>query len=105
MSSPTSRSLEMLRKQGWRVDIVERRLTAFVKKDLFGFIDILAIKDDEVLAVQTTSASNVSARVNKIASDELASAVADVRKLGWAIRVHGWRKRKGRWICREVNCS
>lgn len=105
MSSPTSRSLELLRKRGWRVDVVERRLGSFVTKDLFGFIDLLAIKDEEVLAVQTTSSSNVAARVKKIGSVDLEGALADVRKLGWSIHVHGWAKRKGRWTCREVNIS
>jgi hypothetical protein len=106
VSSPTQRSLKYLRNLGYRCDIVERRLGRFVTKDLFGFIDLLAIKDGEVLAVQTTSGSNVAARVAKIASDELADAVADVRKLGWSIHVHGWRKNsKRRYALREIDVS
>lgn len=107
MTSPTSRSLELLRKRGYRVDIVERRIArGFVTKDLFGFIDLLAIRDGQVLAVQTTSGSNVAARITKLESDELAGAMADVRALGWTIHVHGWRKLANkRWECREIDVS
>jgi hypothetical protein len=107
MSSPTQRSLKYLRLLGYRVEIVERWIPgANIRRDLFGFIDLLAIKDGEVLAVQTTSGSNVAARVAKIASDELAGAVADVRKLGWSIHVHGWRKNsKRRYVLREIDVS
>jgi hypothetical protein len=41
------------------------------------------------LAVQTTSGSNVSARVKKLTESEL---IGTVRKAGWGIHVHGWRK-------------
>jgi hypothetical protein len=55
------------------------------------------------LAVQTTSGSNVSARVAKIAEAE---ATPDMRAAGWKIVVHGWRKNAaGRWVLREVDCS
>lgn len=104
--SPTQRSLELLRGRGYRVDIVERRIArGFVTKDLFGFIDILAIKGGEVLAVQTTTSAHLAARITKMESDELAGAMADVRALGWTIHAHGWAKRKGRWQCREVDVS
>ena len=63
--SPTSRSLEVLREQGYTVEVVEKwNSFTKTKKDLFGFIDILAIKRDETLAVQAT-ASGVSARLKK----------------------------------------
>ena len=37
-SSPTSRSLDYCRKQGWAFDIWERRITTKIKRDGFGFI-------------------------------------------------------------------
>ena len=87
--SPTSRSLEVLREQGYTVEVVEK-WNSFTKtrKDLFDFIDILAIKRDETLAVQAT-ASGVSARLKKImASDKLPK----VREAGWKVQIWGWRK-------------
>ena len=107
MSSPTQRSLEHLRKGGYLPAVVEKwNMHARIRQDLFGFIDVLAVKDGETLAVQATSDSNVSSRVAKIASEELAEKVAAVRKAGWRIVVHGWRKAaNGRWQLREVDVS
>jgi hypothetical protein len=104
MSSPTSRSLEHLRKQGYLAQVVEKWIPQVKRRvDLFGFVDILAIRDDEVLGVQSTSGDNVASRVTKIAEH---ANVAAVRKAGIRIVVHGWRKNAaGRWTLREVDCS
>lgn len=103
-TSPTQRSLAVLREQGYTVAIVEHwNPFARIRQDLFGFIDLLALKDGETLAVQTTSYSNMSARVKKIAEHELVSVV---RKANWKIVVHGWKKdSKGKWVLREVDVS
>ena len=107
MSSPTSRSLDLLRKDGWTACIVER-YNSFSKRynDLYGFIDVLAMCPRRgFLAVQTTSDSNVTARLAKIA--------AEPRSLTWIeaggrIVVHGWKKggarseKPGKWICRSI---
>lgn len=104
MSSPTSRSLEHLRKQGYVAQVVEKWIPAVKRRqDLYGFIDILAIRDNEVVGVQATSGDNVAARVRKIGEHEL---VGQVRRAGIRILVHGWRKNaSGRWQLREVDCS
>ena len=103
MSSPTQRSLEKLRADGWRAEVVERWIPgANIRKDLWGWVDILALRDGVTLAVQTTSAANVSARVRKIADSD---SLADVRKAGWRIAVWGWRKVGRAWVCREVDLS
>jgi hypothetical protein len=103
-ASPTALTLRHLREQGWTAEVVERWVPgANVRKDLLGFVDVLAIRGGEVLAVQTTTASNVPARVRKIAEAE---HVASVRACGWSIHVHGWAKRDGRWtLAREVDVS
>jgi hypothetical protein len=102
--TPTQRSLAYLREQGYRVAIVERwNPHARIRQDLFGVLDLLAVRDGVTLGVQTTSGSNVSARVKKIADAE---AVPALRQAGWLIHVHGWRKAaNGRWQLREVDCS
>lgn len=101
MSSPTVRSLALLRKRGYYAEVVERWLPfARVRKDFAGFIDILALRPGEVLGVQTTSDSNVSARVNKITEHD---NWPTVQQAGIRVTVHGWKKNaKGRWECREV---
>lgn len=102
--SPTSRSLKHLRDAGYVAEVVERwnHITK-TRKDLFGIADILAIRPDEVLLVQTTSRSNVSARVKKITESPL---LGDIRKAGMGIHVHGWAKMaNGRWEMKLVDCS
>lgn len=102
--SPTQRSLKHLRDQGYRATIVEHwNSFARLRQDLFGIIDILAVKEGETLGVQTTSGSNVSARVQKIADAEV---TPDLRKAGWRLEVHGWRKNaRGKWQLRVVDVS
>jgi len=102
--TPTQRSLKHLRDAGYLVAIVERwNPHARIRQDLFGVLDLVAIRDDVTLGVQTTSGSNVAARVRKIAE---ADAVPALRRAGWALVVHGWRKgSNGRWALREVDCS
>jgi hypothetical protein len=99
--SPTARSLEHLRKFYPLVDIVERRLPhAFITHDRFGIIDLVAVSETEIIAVQTTSAANMASRVAKVAES---AALPILLKVGIRVLIHGWRKNaKGRWTLREV---
>lgn len=102
-SSPTQRSLEYLREQGYFCAIVEK-WNSFTKQrqDLWGWCDILAIRENEVLAVQVTS-TGVAERIKKI---EDSPTVAFVRKAGIRIECHGWRKNsKGRYVLRVEDIS
>ena len=95
-TSPTQLTLKLLRGDGWTAEVVEHwNPHARIRNDLYGFIDVLAVRGPETLAVQTTSHTNVAARIRKIADHPNVGAV---REAGWAIRVHGWRKVKGRWM-------
>ena len=107
--SATQKSLKKLRDEGYLCEVVEKTIPyCFIKKDLFGFIDILAIKNKEVLGVQTTSGSNSAERVHKIEAHE---NYPKVKKAGIKIVVHGWRKLTGKykngnkklyWACKEI---
>ena len=102
--TPTQRSLNHMRDLGYRAQVVEK-FNHITKRraDLFEIGDILAIKEGETVLVQTTSGSNVSSRVKKIAECE---AISDIRSAGWKVIVHGWRKSsRNRWVLREVDCS
>jgi hypothetical protein len=102
-TSPTQLTLKKLREEGYLCQVVEHwNPFARIRQDLFGFIDVLALKENEVLGVQATSYSNVSARVNKIAEHENISAV---RKAGIRVQVWGWRKVNNRWTVRIVDVS
>lgn len=101
--TPMQRTLKWLRENEFVADVTERRIRPTVTKDLFGFIDILAVKDGETHGIQVTSGSNVAARVKKIEDSEHLSAL---REAEWRIWVMGWRKNAaGRWVHRIVDVS
>lgn len=92
MSSPTQRTLKLLRDAGYTAAVVERwQAHAHKRVDLFGFLDLVAIKGDlqGVLGVQATSGSNVAARLTKIGE---ISAAVDWLLAGNRLAVIGWRK-------------
>lgn len=65
-----------------------------VRKDLWGFVDLLAMQPGyPLLAVQTTSGSNMSDRIKKIRGIGLHRTWLDC---GGRIQVIGWRK-----VCRR----
>ena len=97
--TPTQRTLAEMRSRGYACEVVERwNAFAKIRQDLFGFIDVLCLGENEVIGVQATSAGNVAARVRKIAEHDNVSAV---RKAGIRLLVHGWNGDK----LREVNCD
>lgn len=104
--SPTQRSLKLMRDRGYLVAITEKyNPFAKIRQDLFGFIDMLAIKGDETIAIQTTDGTSVSKRINKIQT--LESARLWLESSNRSIVVHGWRKvgprgKRKTWECREV---
>lgn len=105
--TPTQRTLKLLRDQGWTAEIVERwNQYARIRQDFAGFADILAFNSRAsrgVLAVQTTSGTNLAARRAKILASEKAR---EWLAAGNFITLHGWRKLKPRgvkvpkWDCR-----
>lgn len=106
MTSPTQRSLKLLRDGGYTVAIVEHwNPHAKIRQDLFGFADLLAIKPGEIIAIQTTSISNIAARRAKISAEPRA---ATWLAAGGLIELHGWRRRQGLtqwWSCNRQRCE
>lgn len=103
--NPTELSRRYMEKKGYVVANVEKYNHITKRKnDLFGFIDLLCLGWDEVIGIQTTSLSNVSARVKKITDHENVGAV---RKAGIGIFVHGWSMPKGkhRYEVKEIDLS
>lgn len=102
-TSPTQRSLKLLRQDGWTCHVTERwNAFARIRQDAFGFGDILAFRGHETILVQTTSDANVSARIKKIL--DIPEAHAWASGAARAIVVHGWGKKgkPARWQCRIV---
>lgn len=91
MTSPTQRSLALCRSQGMTVQVVER-WCAFSRRriDLFGIIDLVAINENFIIGIQTTSGSCVSARLAKaLESEPLKLWLTNPSRRFF---IHGWRK-------------
>jgi hypothetical protein len=58
---------------------------------LFGFIDIIALVDDSILAIQATTLSNSSSRVKKIGTDCIEQAIRWIH-CGGKIEVWAWHR-------------
>jgi hypothetical protein len=99
-TSPTQRSLQLMRDRGCLAEVVERwNPHSRTRHDLWGFVDIICLDDNQVIAVQSTSRSNMSARIRKIEEHENLAAVL---RAGIQIVVHGWKKDKaGKWLVDE----
>jgi hypothetical protein len=103
--SPTQLTLQEMRARGYKLVEVTERWNPFarIRQDLFGIVDVLAVGEKGVVAIQTTSYDNVASRVQKIADSD---ATPHLRKAGVTILVHGWWKNpKGRWQLKEIDCS
>ena len=92
-SSPTTRSLALMRKEGYTCAITEH-YNAFVgiRQDLYGFIDIVCLRGGEVgvLGIQTTSTGNINARIKKIQANPIYILWL---QCGNKLEVQGWAKR------------
>lgn len=107
--SPTQRSLKLMRAEGWFCEVVEHwNHWVHRRQDLFGYADLLCLKDNDTITVQTTSGSNVSARLTKIAA--CPGALVWLQSPTRRIEVHGWRKvgergKRKTWQCRRVEVT
>jgi len=103
--SPTVRTLEELRRKGAIAGIVERFIKAPGKagggfrSDLFGAIDIIAIRNRRIIGIQCSTATNRAAHIKKIMADpETRSALWHWMDAGGEIELWSWKKdSKGKW--------
>lgn len=102
--SPTARTLKLLRDEGYLCQVVEH-WNAFARRrvDLFGVIDVVAMRAGEVglLGVQCTSAANAASRLTKARETP---ALGVWLSCANRFEVHSWGKRGGRgerklWTC------
>jgi hypothetical protein len=91
--TPTSRTLKLLRSED-KVAGISEHWNCFTnqRKDLFGFIDIVALGDKQTWGIQCTSTGNISARIKKITTECRELALAWL-KAGNLIEVIGWSKK------------
>lgn len=88
------RAVQKLEALGWLVADVEK-YHAFARRsfDLFGCLDLLAIRAGETLGVQVTSPPNVGAHVTKMLAEP---RLVDCLRAGWRIELWGIRNQSVR---------
>jgi hypothetical protein len=60
-TSPTQRTLAECRKRGWIAQVVEQTIPrVFIKRDLFGCIDIVAITPTGIVGIQASAGTRKS---------------------------------------------
>ena len=103
--SPTQRALAECKRRGWIAQVVEHTVPrTFIKRDLFGVIDIVAIANHSwIVGIQVTSGANHSARVAKIAAEPRAWSwhSAGGRLVVWSFALRGARGKRKRYELRE----
>ena len=91
--SPTQRTLKALREQGAIADITERYIAPIhIRKDLFGFIDILALVPGKgIVGIQCTSDAHRADHRTKILENEI---MPEWIKYGGKVELWTWGKHK-----------
>jgi len=102
--NPTARSAKYLRDLGYIVGFTEQIIRfpggkGMVRKDLFGFADLIAFTEGgSILLIQSTTATNAAHRVAKAKDNK--DLKAWLFYSGRGANVHGWVKKKNRWVVR-----
>lgn len=92
-TSPTQRTLKVLKEEGWRSGIVERFVGPLnIRVDLFHIIDIIAIQERRILGVQSCGQA-FAEHHRKLTEEELLSSLDWLRACG-ELQLWGWRKVK-----------
>lgn len=97
MSSPTQRTLKLVREKGYKAAPVERWLRyagSFGKRqDMFGIIDVLAITPDATLGIQCCSGSAIG-HYKKITEEKNQEAYDWLSNPDRSLEIWAWRKIK-----------
>ncbi len=96
MTSPTQRTLALLKRRGFTCGIVERFVGkgAFGKRiDLFGIIDIIALGPNGVLGVQSCGTA-FSDHYKKMTIENRDRSIKWLTTPGTSLALIGWRKVK-----------
>lgn len=98
MATPAQLTLAYMRKQGYTCAITERwNAFAKVRQDLFGGIDVLAIKAGvPIVGIQCTTKHNMMERIKKLAA---LPQISIWLQTGGLLFVYGWYQEspKSRW--------
>lgn len=102
--SPTQLALAECRRRGWDAEVVEKTLPrCFIKKDLFGVIDVVAMANGTLLALQVTSGPHHANRKDKALAEPRLKRwlLCGGRFAIWSYTLRGMKGRRKLWTLRE----
>lgn len=95
--SPVQRTLKWLREHGYEAQKTEHfNWHAKVRQDLFGFIDVLAVSEHHLLAIQCSDDSHHAAHRKKILTSKVAKLLVyhmDIEIWSWGLKLTGRRRK------------
>jgi hypothetical protein len=98
--SPMQLTLKRLRENGYEAEIAERWIPrTFIRHDLFGFIDVLAVSPVHLLAVQVTDHAHHAEHRKKILKLRVAHDLAyhmDVELWSWGLQLSRSKRLDGK---------
>ena len=112
MPSPTQRTLKALRARGCQAEVVERWLAHVhrgggamgVRRDLFGWIDIVALEPGRGIGGVQSTGQDFSGHLRKLQRERGPQVRAWLQAGGWA-ELWGWRKLRGIWTPRVLSLA
>lgn len=86
------------RKLNHTAEVVEHRRGSFVRHDLFGVFDVLAIKGGRVVGIQAFADSKQNREDHTAVFAERGNFLAEWKRAGCGVEWHHWKKHSnGRW--------
>jgi hypothetical protein len=97
--SPIQRTLAWLREHGYEAQKVEHwNHYARCRQDLFGFVDVLAVSDHDLLAIQTSDGAHHAEHIAKIIQSKAAPLLArhmEIEVWSWSLKLTRQRRKDG----------
>jgi len=89
------KAVELLRKEGWITWYPSR--AKYKQNDIFGIIDLLAVKKKKMKKIQLTTLPNVSAKRKKITN------FLKKNKVEMTVEIWGWSSKKKSFRIEKIN--
>jgi len=104
--SPMQLTLRWLREHDYTAAIAEKWLPrTFIRQDLFGFIDVMAVNEQHLLAIQVTDDAHHAEHVRKILLLPVARELSyhmDIELWSWGLKLSGLTRKDGKLDRRKV---
>jgi hypothetical protein len=100
MSSPTARTLALLRADGWIAEVVEKWIPfAKIRKDFAGCIDIICFRPPREIDIGSTQSEPAGAGIVGVQATSTGNLGARIKKSLAEPKLALWKQSGGRFAC------